>query len=714
MLLLGVLVGVSVGILPGLGGTVGMSLLLPFVFGLRNDPVQAIALLMGLAAVIHTADTFPSVLLGVPGSSGSQATIMDGYPMARRGEATRALSAAFFSSMFGGLIGAITLLAVLPIARPLVLRFGPPEQFMLAMLGLSMVAVLAGKRPLRGLIAGALGLLIGSMRAAPNQSDVFRYSFDTTYLWSGIPLAVLALGLFAVPEMLNLLAARESIASSGTQQRAGQIFTGLRDVIRNRLLVLRSAVVGVIVGFIPGLGGSVVDWISYGVARQTVKKDPQFGAGDVRGVIAPESSNNAKEGGALIPTLLFGIPGSGTTAVLLSSFVILGFAPGRDMLKEDGDLDITVLIIATLAVANVFGTLACLSVSRIVARVATIRAARLVPFVLIVMLVGAYQSTKNWGDLIAMAVIGLLGWVMVHTSFPLPPLLIGFVLSAGAERNMFLSNGAKQLRDLPTYSWVLEPTVLGIGVVAVLLGIFGYRANRRTNAATAQMQAELKTLMDEADEGSDVAEASADVASVDTAATNDAAADDASAAAPTPMASVLANFIFLAVLAAVFAYFGFEALGFRGKAAPFPRTIAFAALAVTVVEAISYARSVMVNRRELAAAGLDDSYLDAGPSPFRKAVGSVGRFLAWFAALYLAIWLFSIPLAVMVFLVAFLLVEGEMRWWQALLAGLLMLVFLVSLEDIMSLRWPDGRLFELPERVADWFPEKIPLVSRLA
>lgn len=151
-----------------------------------------------------------------------------------------------------------------------------------------------------------------------------------------------------------------------------------------------------------------------------------------------------------------------------------------------------------------------------------------------------------------------------------------------------------------------------------------------------------------------------------------------------------------------------------GKAAPFPRTIAFAALAVTVVEAISYARTVMVNRRELADAGLDDSYLDAGPSPFRRAVASVGRFLVWFALLYLAIWLFSIPLAVMVFLVAFLLVEGEMAWWQALLAGVLMLVFLVSLEDIMSLRWPDGLLFELPERVADWFPEKIPLVSRLA
>lgn len=686
MLLLGVLVGVNVGILPGLGGTVGMSLLLPFVFGLRGEPTQAIALLIGLAAVIHTADTFPSVLLGVPGSSGSQATIMDGYPMARRGEAARALSAAFFSSMFGGLIGAVTLLTILPIARPLVLRFGPPEQFMLAMLGLSMVAVLAGNRPLRGLIAGALGLLIGAMRAAPNQPDVFRYSFDTTYLWGGIPLAVLALGLFALPEMLDLLASKRSIAQNVSPTGgAGQVLTGLRDVIKNKFLVLRSAVVGVMVGFIPGLGGSVVDWISYGVARQTVKDPGGFGQGDVRGVIAPESSNNAKEGGALIPTLLFGIPGSGTTAVLLSSFVILGFAPGRDMLKEDGDLDITVLIIAALAIANVFGTLACLSLSKVVAKLATVRAARLVPFVLIVMLVGAYQSTKNWGDLLAMVVIGLLGWVMIHTKFPLPPLLIGFVLSEGAERNMFLSNGAKQLRDLPTYSWMLEPTVLAIGIVAVLLGVFGYRANRRTNESARELQDELASRSADGD-GNDLK-------------------DDVQ----KPMVNVVPNLIFLGVLAAVFLYYGVEALGFNGKAAPFPRTIAFAALLITVVEAASYLRSVQVNRRDLGVVG----FFDGGPTPFGEALAGISRYLLWFTALFLLIWLFSIPLAVTLFLVTFLIVEGEMEWWKALLSGVLMLIFLVSLEDIMSLRWPDGRLLELPEFLADWFPEKIPLVSRL-
>jgi len=285
-MLLGVVTGMLVGILPGLGGTVGMSLMLPFIFGM--DAETAIPLLIGMAAVIHTADTFPSVLLGVPGSSGSQATIMDGYPLARKGEAARALAAAFFSSMFGGLIGAFTLLMILPIARPIVLAFGSPELFMLAVLGLSMVAILAGKRPLRGLISGMLGLLIGSIGAAPTAA-VYRYTFDSLYLWSGIPLAVLALGLFALPEILNLLISGKSIAQdTEVQSMSGSWGRGFRDVIANKFLVIRSAMLGVIVGFIPGLGGAVVDWISYGVARQTVKNPEGFGTGDVRGVIAPE------------------------------------------------------------------------------------------------------------------------------------------------------------------------------------------------------------------------------------------------------------------------------------------------------------------------------------------------------------------------------------------------------------------------------------------
>lgn len=462
LMMTGVGIGLVVGMLPGLGGTVGMSLVLPFIYGM--NPAEALAMLIGMTAVIHTADTFPSVLLGVPGSSGSQATILDGYPLARKGQAQRALSAAFFASMFGGVVGAIALFALLPLARPLVLALGSPELFMLAVLGLSMVGVLSGKGPLRGILAGMLGLLLGTMGAAP-AAPHYRYTADLIYLFDGVPLAVVALGLFALPEILDLLRSGEAIATE-TEMKGGWM-QGLRDVFEHRWLALRCSVLGIFVGFVPGLGGSVVDWLSYGQAVQTSKDRDQFGKGDIRGVIAPESSNNAKEGGALIPTLLFGIPGSGTTAVLLGGMILLGLEPGPSMLTTS--LDATLAIVWSLALANVMGTFACLMLSKPIAKISVVPAAWLAPFLLVVMIAGAYQSTRSWGDLVTFLLIGLLGWVMKRLDFPRPPLLIGFVLATSAERYLWISSSRYG------WEWITHPGVIVIAVVTVALTIAGAR-----------------------------------------------------------------------------------------------------------------------------------------------------------------------------------------------------------------------------------------------
>lgn len=475
MMLAGVGIGLVVGILPGLGGTVGMSLLLPFIYGM--DPGTALALLIGMAAVVHTADTFPAVLLGIPGSSGSQATIMDGYPMARRGEASRALAASFLASMVGGLIGAVVAFAILPVARPVVMALGSPELFMLALLGLSMVGVLSGPRPARGVLSAAFGLLLGAMGAAPAVAH-YRYTFDTLYLIDGIPLAVLALGLFALPEILDLLLARRSIAEVG--ELRGGWKTGFLDVLRHRWLVLRCSAIGVAVGFVPGLGGAVVDWISYGQAVQTARDGDELGKGDVRGVIAPESSNNAKEGGTLIPTLLFGIPGSGTTAVLLGGFTLLGLQPGPRMLTDN--LDSTLVILWSLAVANVAGAVACLLPSRLIARISLVPASRLAPFLLAILTLGAYQTTRHWGDLLAFLGIGLLGWVMKHMEWPRPPLLIGFVLALSAERYLWISWSRYG------WEWLGRPGVVVIGILTVGLTVVGARL--RTSVSDIRFEGE--------------------------------------------------------------------------------------------------------------------------------------------------------------------------------------------------------------------------------
>ena len=338
-LTLGTLLGLIVGVLPGLGGIAGLSILLPFVFGMEES--HALSMMIGLLAPTVTSDTFPSVLMGIPGTAGSQATVVDGFPMSQRGEGARALGAAFSASLFGGLFGALILTGAVFAARPIILAMGFGEQMLLIILALSMIGMLTGDSALKGLATCGVGLLLGSVGAAPATGE-FRMTFDTVYLSDGIPIVILGLGMFAVPEIVDLLRRSGSISTSGTLGHGW--LQGLRDAVRHKWIVLRCSLIGCIVGALPGLGGSVVDWIAYGHVIQTSRNRESFGTGDVRGVLAPESANNAKEGGALIPTLLFGIPGSGSMAILLGGFVLVGVEPGLDMVTENIDLTFVMIL----------------------------------------------------------------------------------------------------------------------------------------------------------------------------------------------------------------------------------------------------------------------------------------------------------------------------------------------------------------------------------
>ena len=276
-LVLGVLLGLSVGVFPGLGGIAGLSLVLPFIYGM--EPVSGLALMVGLVAVIPTSDTFASVLMGIPGSSASQATVLDGFPLAKNGQAARALSAAFASSLFGGLLGATVLTFFILIARPLVLAFGLPEMLMITILGLSMVAILAGRLPLKGLASAGLGLMIGTIGAADAGGSPRMSQYDWAYLYDGLKLVIVGLGIFAIPEIVALLAPRP-VDCQGRRHWALAGWTAYPRLV-GKSSGCRSAArsIGVIVGVIPGLGGSVVDWIAYGHTVQTVERQVQFRIG---------------------------------------------------------------------------------------------------------------------------------------------------------------------------------------------------------------------------------------------------------------------------------------------------------------------------------------------------------------------------------------------------------------------------------------------------
>ena len=363
--------------------------------------------------------------------------------MARKGEAGRAFGAAFTASVIGGLYGAMLLALSIPIIRPIILQIGSPELLAICVFGLSLVAVLSGSTPLKGLAAACIGLMVATAGDDP-QTGTLRWTFDTLYLYDGLPVVPLALGLFAIPEIADMVITRQTISGGANIGSRWSQWEGVKDVFRNKFLVLRCASIGSGFGAIPGIGASVIDWIAYGHAVRSIKDSGKtFGKGDVRGVIASEASNNAKEGGALLPTIAFGVPGSASMALILGAFLIHGLIPGPEMLAKR--LDITYTLVWSVALANILGGGICFLFANQLAKVALIRIGILAPVVLAITYIGAFQGQNSWGDISALLIFGFIGWMMKRLRWPRPPLILGFVLGGLVERYMFIS--------VERYSW---------------------------------------------------------------------------------------------------------------------------------------------------------------------------------------------------------------------------------------------------------------------
>jgi putative tricarboxylic transport membrane protein len=452
VLVIGVMIGLAIGVLPGLNGIVGMAMLIPFTYGM--DQHTAMALLLGMAAVITSSDFISAVLFGVPGHVGAAATVIDGHAMARNGEAGRAFGAGFAASLAGGLVGAVVLALSIPVLRPVLLSIGSPELLAFTLFGLSMVATLSGRAPLKGLTAAGLGLMV-SMIGSRSESGTLRWTFDTLYLYDGVPLVPATLGLFAMPELCELAVSRKKIAGDHASNiNMSSQWEGVRDVGRHWWLVLRCGILGTGLGAIPGIGSAVIDWIAYGYAQRTEKNPETFGTGDVRGVIAPESSNNAKEGGHLVPTIAFGVPAGASMAILLGAFLMHGLTPGPEMLTKN--LDVTYTIVWSLTLAHVIGALICLSGSKWLARISTVRPEILLPIVLSLVFVAAFEGTHDWGDLFTLMIFGVVGWIMKRLGWPRPPMVLGLVIGGIFERYLYIST------SLYGAAWLLRPVVLCI------------------------------------------------------------------------------------------------------------------------------------------------------------------------------------------------------------------------------------------------------------
>lgn len=447
LLTLGVLLGTWGGALPGVGGPAQLAILLPFAMVM--EPMNAIAFLIGVTTVGNTGNTFTSVLVAVPGGSGSQATVLDGYPMAQKGEAARALSAAFMVSMLGGIFGAFVLFASLPVLRPLVRSFGSPELFMFTIWGLSMLGTISAGAPLKGLVAGIIGVFISTI-GQDMKSGVMRFTFEQPYLWDGISVVLISLSIFAIPEMIDLASRKGKVAEA--QQLGSGLLEGIKDAFRHWWLMIRCSAIGVWVGVLPGLGSDVADWFAYAHARQTEKNPENFGKGDIRGVIAPESSNNAKEGGALITTLAFGIPGSTSMALLLIAFMVVGLRPGPEMLTDQ--LHFVFAIIWALVFSQIMASSVCWALVKPAAKICSLPFNILVPMIVALAFLSAFAAHFEMADLITLMALSVLGYLMKFFGWPRAPVVLGFVLGRKMELYLWLAVARYGVE------WMTRPGVL--------------------------------------------------------------------------------------------------------------------------------------------------------------------------------------------------------------------------------------------------------------
>jgi putative tricarboxylic transport membrane protein len=439
-MLLGIIIGFWVGLLPGIGGLSTLALMLPFSYSIK-DPIAAFAFLLGMLAVTGTTGDLTSILFGIPGEGSSAALILDGYPMSKNGEAGRALGAAIMSSLFGSVIGALSLAISIPIVRPLVLLFGSPELFIIAIMGITFIGTLAGPSLIKGLLAGGIGLMLAAIGVDP-QTGSLRYTFGTLYLWDKLDLVPVVVGVFAIPEIVDLAVRGTSIASEKQEKLTG-VMEGVKDTFRHFWLVTRCSLIGVYFGVLPVLGANVAQWISYAHAVQGLKDKSRAGKGAVEGVLGPGAANNSTRGGDLIPTIAFGIPGSGSMALLKSR------------------LDVTFSMVWVLIISNVIVAGLCFMILNHLAALTFVRGSLLIPFLMFLVFIGSFTSNNDLADVFVTLIFGVVGYFMVKFGWPRPPLVLGLTLGRIAENYLWISTSAYGAK------WLLFPSVLVLIAITI-------------------------------------------------------------------------------------------------------------------------------------------------------------------------------------------------------------------------------------------------------
>lgn len=631
---IGIVVGLIIGVIPGLGGTGAVAVLLPFVFVL--EPNQAIAMIIGAVAVVHTSDVITSVVLGIPGSASASVFLLDGHEMAKEGNGGRALSASFISSMIGGLIGILALTIVVPIAQPIVTAFGSPEIFALIVMGVFLTAVLSKGNLVKGLLVSVVGLLLGLIGVSPVSAE-YRYTFGMDYLTEGLGLVAAALGIFGVAEIIDLVARKSSVAKGRLDLGKGW-GEGVKDVIRYKGDVLRGSAVGVGVGFLPGVGSTAGSWLAYGQAQAFAsrRKDSRFGKGDPRGVIAPSAASNGIESGALIPTLLFGVPGAAPFALLLGVLLIFGIQPGPGLITKD--LDVVYFIVWAFAIASVVGAALAFFMARPLAQLSyvpfPILAAGLIP----ILFLAGFQEPLDLNVFYTMLILGVAGWLFKVTNVPRAPFLIAYVLAEPLERYYFLTVNSFDLGQ-----WLLRPFVLVVFAVMLFAIVMSVRSHLK---AKDSVETRVLSEKDEME--------------------------------TPPFMDIIVSVGSLILFAVALALVG----GFTPDGRVFPVLVGVVGLGLSL---FSIVRDVVRVRSEGSIGALTPAW--------RSRLRVVGLSIAWILAYVWLVFLFGLNVGSAVFALVFLLVIARMKplWAVVYTAGIVGALFLLT--EFAGMVAPSGYLF---------------------
>ena len=470
-LVLGVAGGIVIGALPGLTATMGVAVLLPLTFGMEST--RALVMLAGIYIGAIYGGSISAILLKTPGTPAAAATVLDGYELARKGEAAKALSISAIASFVGGIVSTVMLITISPILANFALRFGAPEYFALAVFGLSIIASISGKSPVKGLLAGMFGLLISTVGLDPVTSFP-RFTFGEINLYNGLAIIPVLIGLFALAEaFVQMEKIFEPAQTVETDFKRGMV--SLKETISLLPVMIKSAFIGTFIGSIPGAGADIAAFVCYNEARRTSKKSNEFGTGCLEGIAAPEAGNNGVTGGAMVPLLTLGVPGDAVTAILLGALVIQGLQPGPLLFAKSPD--IVYGLFSSLFVGNILMLVFGLLGVRLFCRVVELPKRIIIPVIVTLSMVGAYSMNNSLFDVWVCIAFGGIGYIMQKVEMPSSPIILAVILGPMAESN--LRRAVLMYEGGYSFLWTRPITIVFLALALLSL----YSSYKRAHAA---------------------------------------------------------------------------------------------------------------------------------------------------------------------------------------------------------------------------------------